>query len=265
MKKIECVIFDWAGTTVDYGCFAPVEAFLDTFRRIGIDVTAEEARRPMGMTKMDHIRALFAMERIGTAFSERYGRDWTESDVRARYADFKDCLFASLRDYTDPIPHVPETVAALRAKGLKIGSTTGYTAEMMNVVRPAAAEKGYAPDVCVTSDGLPAGRPQPYMIYRNLCELGVASPRCAVKYGDTIADIREGVNAGVWTVGVVLGSNEMALTEAETAALSPDEAAKRMAEVRRRMYAAGADYVVDDITELPALTDCINARMAFDA
>ena len=151
MKKIECVIFDWAGTTVDYGCFAPVAAFLETFRRIGIEITAEEARRPMGMTKIDHIRALFTMERIA----------WTEDDVRARYADFKDSLFASLRDYTDPIPHVPETVAALRAAGLKIGSTTGYTAEMMDVVRPAAAEKGYAPDVCVTSDGLPAGRPQP--------------------------------------------------------------------------------------------------------
>lgn len=264
MKKIECVIFDWAGTTVDYGCFAPVAAFLETFRRIGIEIKAEEARRPMGMTKIDHIRALFTMERIAAAFGARYGRAWTEDDVRARYADFKDSLFASLRDYTDPIPHVPETVAALRAAGLKIGSTTGYTAEMMDVVRPAAAEKGYAPDVCVTSDGLPAGRPQPYMIYRNLCELGVASRRCAVKFGDTIADIREGVNAGVWTVGVVLGSNEMALTEAEAAALAPAEAAERMAEVRRRMYAAGADYVVDDITGLPGLVECINRRIAYE-
>ena len=265
MKKIECVIFDWAGTTVDYGCFAPVAAFLDTFQKIGIAITAEEARRPMGMTKIDHIRALFSMERIGAAFRERYGRAFTEDDVRSRYADFKTALFASLRDYTDPIPHVVETVDALRRRGLKIGSTTGYTSEMMDVVCPAAAAKGYAPDACVTSDGLPAGRPQPFMIYRNLCELSVASPRCAIKYGVTIADIREGVNAGVWTVGVVLGSNEMGLTEAETAALSPDEAQERMAEVRRRMYAAGADYVLNDITELPALVDCIDQRMSYEA
>lgn len=107
MKKIECVIFDWAGTTVDYGCFAPVAAFLETFRRIGIEITAEEARRPMGMTKIDHIRALFTMERIAAAFGARYGRAWTEDDVRARYADFKDSLFASLRDYTAPIPMCP--------------------------------------------------------------------------------------------------------------------------------------------------------------
>lgn len=28
-EKTEAVIFDWAGTTVDYGCFAPVQAFME--------------------------------------------------------------------------------------------------------------------------------------------------------------------------------------------------------------------------------------------
>ena len=28
-NKFEAVIFDWAGTTVDYGCFAPVQAFVE--------------------------------------------------------------------------------------------------------------------------------------------------------------------------------------------------------------------------------------------
>ena len=28
MKKISCVIMDWAGTAVDFGCFAPLNAFL---------------------------------------------------------------------------------------------------------------------------------------------------------------------------------------------------------------------------------------------
>lgn len=60
---------DWAGTAVDYGCFAPVSAFIESFNAIGISITAEEARRPMGLTKIDHIRALFQMERIGEAFT----------------------------------------------------------------------------------------------------------------------------------------------------------------------------------------------------
>ena len=100
----------------------------------------------------------------------------------------------------------------MRVQGIKIGSTTGYTRAMMDVVLPAAAARGYVVDNCVTSDGLPTGRPAPYMIYKNMTELAVPSVDCVVKVGDTIADIKEGVNAKVWTVGVVPGSNELGLT-----------------------------------------------------
>ena len=48
MKQFECVIFDWAGTTVDYGCFAPVQAFVEVFKHYGIEPTMEEVREPMG-------------------------------------------------------------------------------------------------------------------------------------------------------------------------------------------------------------------------
>lgn len=261
MKKIECVIMDWAGTAVDYGCFAPVSAFIESFKAIGVDVTPEEARRPMGLTKIDHTRALFGMERIAGVFRERFGRDFTENDVQDRYAEFQRLLFSTLRQYTDPIPGVIEALAELRAAGVKVGSTTGYTREMMDVVVPAAAEKGYHVNDHVTSDGLPAGRPYPYMIYKNMCDLAVPAQCSVLKYGDTIADIREGLNAGVWSVGVVLGSNEMALTEDEVKALAPAELKRRMTEVRYRMFAAGAHYVVDSADELPALVDAINSRM----
>ena len=262
MKKIECVIMDWAGTAVDYGCFAPVSAFIESFRAIGIEITAEEARRPMGLTKIDHVRALFQMTCIGEKFQEKYGRPYNENDVQGRYAEFQRLLFATLKEYTGPISYVIETIDTLRQKGIKIGSTTGYTKEMMDVVIPEAAAKGYSPDNCVTSDGLPAGRPYPYMIYKNMCDLAVPSRFSVLKYGDTISDIKEGLNAGVWTVGVILGSNEMGLTEEEVQALPEEELKSRMSEVRNRMYAAGAHYVVDSIKELPALIECINARMA---
>ena len=101
---------------------------------------------------------------------------------------------------------------------------------------------------------MPGGRPKPYMIYQNMCELDIASPRSVVKVGDTISDIKEGVNAGVWSVGVILGSNELALTEEEVASMPAEVLKARMLDVRYRMYAAGADYVIDDITE-PADAD----------
>ena len=69
------------------------------------------------------------------------------------------------------------------------------------------------------------------MIYRNMCDLDVASRFSVLKYGDTIADIREGVNAGVWSVGVIMGSNELGLTEEETRTLPMGELKCRMAKV----------------------------------
>ena len=261
MKKIECVIMDWAGTAVDYGCFAPVSAFIESFKAIGVDVTPEEARRPMGLTKIDHTRALFGMERIAGVFRERFGRDFTENDVQDRYAEFQRLLFSTLRQYTDPIPGVIEALAELRAAGVKVGSTTGYTREMMDVVVPGAAAKGYTVDNCVTPDGLPKGRPFPYMIQKNMADLGITDTDTVLKYGDTIADIKEGINAKVWTVGVVMGSNEMGLTQEEAACMTRAELEYRKTQVRRRMLEAGAHYVVDSIAELPDVIDDINSKL----
>ena len=81
VSKIEGVIFDWAGTTVDFGCFAPVNVFIDIFKNAGIDVTMEEARAPMGMLKIDHIRALGSMPRISTLWEEKFRRVFNEQDV----------------------------------------------------------------------------------------------------------------------------------------------------------------------------------------
>ena len=164
MKKIECIIMDWAGTAVDYGCFAPVAAFVESFKAIGAPVTAAETRAHMGLTKIEEVRALFAIDHVKADFNAKYGRDVTENDVQACYGKFQEELFRTLEDYSEPIPGVAGVIAGLRKQGIKVGSTTGYTREMMDVVIPAAAKRGYVIANCVTSDNLPGGRPKPYMI-----------------------------------------------------------------------------------------------------
>ena len=240
MKKIECIIMDWAGTAVDYGCFAPVAAFIEAFAEKGLVIDVVQTRKPMGLPKIQHIRELLSMPDVNEQFTARYQRAWTEN-------------------YTDPIPGVIPTLEKLRAAGIKIGSTTGYTREMMDVVLPAAQAKGYHVDYCATPNLLPAGRPAPYMIFENLTKLAVPSLDAVIKVGDTIADILEGVNAKVYSVGVILGSNEMALTEAETKSMPASELEARIADVKERMLAAGASYVIRTIEELPALIETINA------
>lgn len=259
MKKISYVIMDWAGTAVDFGCFAPLNAFLKVFSdEKGIDITYRQAREPMGLLKIDHIKAILNMPEVNEKFRARYGRNWNMEDVNEMYVSFEKHLFASLSNFTTPIPGVLDTIKELRESGIKIGSTTGYTQAMMDVVRPGAAAKGYVVDNLVIPDNLPAGRPAPYMIYKNMIDLAIPSVDNVVKVGDTIADIKEGINAKVWSIGIITGSNEMGITEEEYNRRTPDELAALKQEVRERMMAAGAHFVLDNITELPACIEKIN-------
>lgn len=259
---IRAVIFDWAGTTVDYGCFAPLQVFIEVFKKRGIQVTHEEARKPMGLLKRDHIAAMCAMERIANLWKSRFGRLPEKKDIDELYADFEPMLFAALHQFCTVIPGALDMTERLRRMGIKLGSTTGYTAEMMEVVTAEARKQGYAPDAVVTSDGLPAGRPYPYMIFQNAIQLGVYPMKHIVKVGDTISDIQEGINAGVWTVGVLKGSSELGMTEQEVRDCDPDVLAGKMEEVERRYRQAGADYVIDSIGELDQLIPHINLRIS---
>lgn len=255
MTTIKSIIMDWAGTAVDFGCFAPLHVFLKIFEEKGLSITTREAREPMGMLKIDHIRAILAMPRVERQFVDVHGRRWTEEDVASLYASFEKQLFATLAEFTTPIPGVVETIERLKARGIRIGSTTGYTREMMDIVRPAAAARGYTVDYLATPSGLPAGRPAPYMIFENMTALAIPSVKQVVKVGDTLSDIREGLNAGVHTVGVVTGSNELGLSEEEYDLLPPGELAGRKRAARARMLAAGAHDVLDTLAELPAFIE----------
>lgn len=80
-QTIQGVIFDWAGTTVDFGCFAPVSAFVEAFRKAGIDVTLEETRAPMGKLKIEHIRTMLAMPALDRALGTVSGRKRCAGDL----------------------------------------------------------------------------------------------------------------------------------------------------------------------------------------
>ncbi len=213
--KFDGIIFDWAGTTVDYGSFAPVQAFVEAFEAFGITPTLEEVRKPMGMLKIDHIRTMLSMDRIHDLWKEKQGRDWTEEDVQHVYEIFEKKIMEILSRFAEPKPYVVETIQKLREMGLKIGSTTGYTDEMMAVVVPGAKAKGYEPDCWFSPDTVgKCGRPYPYMIFKNMEALKLQDVSRVMKVGDTVSDIKEGKNAGMVSVGIIEGSSVLGLTQA---------------------------------------------------
>ena len=250
-NKFDAVIFDWAGTTVDYGCFAPVQAFVEVFKHFGIEPTMEEVRKPMGMLKRDHIKAMLSMDRISNEWQKKYGRIWNEDDVDALYALFEEKLLSILDRFAEVKPYVLETIEELRKRGIKIGSTTGYTDKMMQIVVPKAKENGYEPDTWFSPDSTGhVGRPYPYMIFNNMQKLGIKSVERVMKVGDTISDIKEGKNAGAYTVGVVEGSSELGLTQQEYEQMGEIEKIARVEAVKEKFMQAGADEVILNMGEL---------------
>lgn len=255
-NRLEIVIFDWAGTTVDYGCFAPVQAFAEVFRHYGIEPTMDEVREPMGMLKRDHIKTMLSMPRIQRLWVEKYGRPSSEEDIDALYELFESKLMSILSGFCCVKPGVLNIVEELRKRQIVIGSTTGYTDEMMEVVTKEAEKNGYIPDAWYSPNSVGnAGRPYPYMIFKNLKKFGIHSVENAVKVGDTVSDIKEGKNAGVYSIGVLEGSSEMGLTQAEYEALTDQERETLISKVKDRFMDAGADAVILNMGELIPLLE----------
>ena len=259
---LKAVVLDWAGTTVDYGCMAPAAVFIETFKRRGVTITMAQARAPMGMFKKDHIRAIMHMEPVVQQWLAVHDLPSTEDDVNAMYRDFLPLQLAVIARHADVIPGTIEAIAAFRQRSLKIGSTTGYTRAIMDRLIPLAAQRGYKPDAIVCADEVPAGRPQPWMMYQNAQQFGVYPMSAVVKIGDTVPDIEEGLNAGTWTIGVVKTGYELGLTEADVAGLDPIDLKARIDVGRARLLEAGAHYVVDCLADVPPLIDEIAARLA---
>ena len=260
--SVKAAIFDWAGTTVDFGSFAPTAAFIKVFETQGVKIDMEHARAPMGLMKKDHLRAITRLNEVGRRWKEVHGRLPSEGDIDAMFAEFTPLQIACLADYADVIPGTRELMTELRKLGVKIGSTTGYTHEMMDVLVPEAKKHGYEPDACVASNDTPAGRPYPWMCYQNAIKLQVYPQEGCVKVGDTLVDIEEGLNAGMWTIGLALSGNELGLTQVEYAALTPEARTMQRKQITARMFQAGAHYVVDGVWDCLPVIHEINYRLS---
>lgn len=261
---LKAVVLDWAGTVVDMGSRAPMGVFVEVFSRFGVEVSIAEARGPMGMAKLDHIRALGAAPRVAAAWVARHGRPFSDADAQAIYEVFvpMNVAVVSKPEHSTLIPGAAAMASALRARGLKIGSTTGYTREIMAPLLPLAAAQGYAADNLVCAGDLAQGRPTPMMMYRCFLELEVFPASAVVKVDDTPAGIGEGIAAGCWTIGVTLSGNEVGLSAEELAATPPAEQARLRDIAAQRLHAAGAHYCIDSVAEIMPVLDQIAARLA---
>ena len=260
--QIQAVLFDWAGTTVDYGSRAPVKVFLEIFQRIGIEITEAEARGPMGQAKREHIASILTVPRVADAWQNKFGSVPCMADVDKLYADFLPLQLSVLSQGSDVIPGIPQLIDELRNRGLKIGSSTGYTRALMDAVVPKAREQGYAPDVVLCSDEVPAGRPMPWLNFRACEALGVYPPASVLVVDDTPIGIQAARNAGMWVVGVTMTGNGLGLSQVEAESLPEASLNQRLSLLEEQFRAAGAHFVLRSAADLIPVLETLNTRLA---
>ncbi len=258
---VQAVIFDWAGTTLDYGCRAPVAAFQRLFEEESIRASVEESRRPMGAHKRDHIAMMLAMEGIAAQWREIHGTNATHEDIERLYQKSIPMQAEIVLEHGKLVPHLLAAMEMLADRDILVGSTTGYSRRIMEGLIGLAADQGYHPESVVCADEVPEGRPAPWMAVTSAMHMNAYPLESCIKIGDTVADIEEGLNAGMWTIGITLTGNEVGLTEEEAEVMAEDQLDLLLLRADRKLKAAGAHYVMETLENLEAVVDDIEERL----
>jgi len=258
---IKAVIFDWAGTMVDFGSMAPVEALIDAFAAHGVHITAAQARRDMGRAKLDHVAAILGDPAVAADWALARGAPPAPADAHAIYAALEPLIEAAATRCADLIPGAAAVAADLAKQGIKIGSGTGYTRQMMRGILARAAEQGYSPSVVVCAGETASGRPAPLMAWKALVELDAWPAQACVKVDDATVGIEEGRLAGCWTIGLAASGNGVGLSLAEYDALDEADRRARVAASAATLKAAGADYVIETVAHIGPVLQEIAARI----
>ncbi|MCP5368704.1 MAG: phosphonoacetaldehyde hydrolase [Hyphomicrobiales bacterium] len=261
---VKAVILDWSGTAADAYVIAPAVVFVEVFKKQGVEISMTEARGPMGLRKDLHIKALTEEPAIRDRWKSIKGKLPDQSDVDAMFADFVPLQLDCLRQYAGLLPGVAEVTQELRRRGIKLGSSTGFTKDMVAILREEAEKQGYTLDCSVAGDEVIHGaRPKPHMVYRNMDLLDISPIQSVVKVDDTVSGVGEALEAGCWGVGVTRYSNYMDISTIEEAEALPAEEIERRHEMTKEMLRkSGAHYVIDSTADLLPVIDDINERLA---
>ena len=259
---LKAVILDWDGTIVDHGSCASIQTIIELFGRNGVQVSVQQVRSTMGISQRAQIEAITEMDQVMLQWEQIHGLYPTQKDIYILYRELMPLLAADIDGFGHPITGALEAIGKLRDMRIQIGTTSSYTIEMQRILVAEAARQGFEPDVSVCSDQVPTGRPHPWMCFKAALELQQYPMGAIAKVGDTLPDIEEGLNAGMWTIAIAGTGNEVGMNESELMLLSEKDKNSRIIRGREKLSRGGAHYVADSLEDVPQIVEEINRRMA---
>jgi len=240
MNSLKLVVFDWAGTLIDLGSKAPLQTFINLFANEGVAVSETVAKGPMGLGKRDHIIKILQDPVVQEGWKSNFGRPSNIEDVERLYRAYEPIQIQTIRKSSQLISGAVETVSWLKAKGIKVAGTTGYPRSVASLVWKEAKDQGLELDANACNCDVLHGRPSPFMLFKVMELTDVYPSSAVIKVGDTVPDVLEGKNAGARTVSVIT-----------TGSGWEGEASRER--VKSNFENAGADFLVDSVSELPNL------------
>ncbi len=221
MNDIQLAVLDMAGTTVADGGLV-VQAFDTAATAVGLPASGPEREQArtyvldtMGQSKIVVFRALFGSE------------DRAQTANRAFEAAYDELVE---QGNATPIPGAAEAITRLRAAGVRVALSTGFSPTTQGKLLAALGWAELADLVLAPGDGV-RGRPYPDMVLTALMRLQIDGVRNVAVLGDTASDVETGLRAGA---AIAAGT----LTGAHS---------------RAQLEAAGATHVVESVVEFADL------------
>jgi phosphonoacetaldehyde hydrolase len=259
-RTIRLVVFDWTGTLIDHGSVAPVRAIIGAFESAGVAVTAGQVRSATGLPKREQLETILRIPDVLRRFQSVHRRSPCQGDVDALHAAYLPAQLSAIRRCAELIDGAAGSIRLLRARGIAVATTTSYFREAAELVLERARQQGFIPDHAACPDYVLADKPAPFMIHACMEALNICRAREVLVVGDGLLDIAAGRNAGCLSVGVAGTGDEVGLTSPEWDALELHERNALLANAHRNLRDAGADFVIDTLSELPLVVDCIEER-----
>lgn len=193
---------DVAGTTVDEGNLV-YRVLHEVVTEFGAVISEEVLRQWTGIEKRWAIRNLL----------ELGGADSSDARVEAAFERFSRLLETTYRENPPaPIAGVEDFFRRVRSAGGKVALTTGFTTPVAESLFAGLGwtvgdgDPAATVDAVVCADTVAEGRPAPYLIHRSMELTSTHDIAAVAAVGDTAADVRAAVNAGVLAVGVLTGA-----------------------------------------------------------
>ncbi|MCB9638670.1 MAG: phosphonoacetaldehyde hydrolase [Myxococcales bacterium] len=262
---VKAVVLDLEGTSIDHGGLGLAKALIELFQRYQVSLPMDRAHTPHALLKEVHLQRLFQTPSIAEQWRKQHQSLPDGAKLQSLVDELQQIQLSHTTQTAQLLPGVASSVQKWQQAGILISAVSSETEVITQAHIQHAATQGFQPDCAISIDQIPSTQPTapaPWLIAQSAMLLEVYPWESIVSIGDTVDDIEAGLNAGVWTVGIVQTGREMGLTAQEFQAMPSEQRQDLIAEIKHRMYRSGAHFVVNTFDQCNIVLDEIQDRLA---